>query len=82
MSEKPKEERLKEGLEILRKLKEVGVAPTDPGFAEIQAAISDWVATGRPSHQRIPLSRQERVADLLLPRRAMNIAQCVLKTLS
>ncbi len=80
--EKPKADRLREGMEILRKLQEFGVGKADPGFLEVQAAIGTWVATGVAAEHKILLSRQERVAHLVLPRRAMNAATCVLKVVS
>lgn len=79
---KPKADRLREGMEILRKLEEFGVGRADPGFKEVQAAISAWVSTGEPAEHKIPLSRQERVAHIMFPRRAMNTATCVLKVIS
>lgn len=80
--EKPKADRLREGLEILRKLQEFGVGRGDPGFQEVQAAIGTWVSTGGSAQHKILLSRQERVAEIVLPRRAMNTATCVLKVMS
>jgi hypothetical protein len=75
-SDKPKADRLREGMEILRKLQEFGVGRTDPGFQEVQGAIAAWVSTGTAAQHRISLSRQERVAEIVLPRRAMNTATC------
>jgi hypothetical protein len=69
-------------MEILRKLQEFGVGRADPGFQEIQAAIGAWVAIGTAAEHKILLSRQERVAHIVLPRRAMNAATCVLKVVS
>lgn len=80
--EKPKADRLREGLEILRKLQEFGVGRADPGFQEVQTAIGAWVATGGSAEHKILLSRQDRVAHIVLPRRAMNTATCVLKAIS
>lgn len=80
-NEKPKADRLKEGMEILRKLQEFGVGRADPGFQEVQAAIGAWVSLGGSAEHKIPLSRQERVAHIVLPRRAMNTATCVLKVI-
>lgn len=78
---KPKADRLREGLEILRKLQEVGLGATDPGFQEVKAAISAWVASGEPAQHKIVLARLDRVAEIMLPRRAMNTATCVLKVI-
>jgi hypothetical protein len=43
---KTKEERLSDGLKVLRKLQEIGVPRDNSGFTEVQAAISKWVADG------------------------------------
>lgn len=69
-------------MEILRKLQEVGLGATDPGFQEVKGAISAWVASGEPAQHKILLARMDRVAEIMLPRRAMNTATCVLKVVS
>lgn len=77
--EKPKEDRLREGLALLRQLTGVGVPATDPGYQTIQKLVSTWVATGEAVQTSVPLSRVDRVAELLLPRRRQNTASLLLK---
>ena len=77
--EKPKEDRVREGITILQKLKEVGIPQMDNGFKEIQQAISDWVKTGEPLHKEIPFARVDRVAELTLPRKRTAIATIMLR---
>ncbi|NDE17575.1 hypothetical protein EBZ80_21880 [bacterium] len=79
---KPKADRVREGITILQKLKEVGIGPTEPAFAEIQALISGWVNTGEAVAKAVPLVRFDRVAHLVLPRRRTAVASLVLKTVS
>lgn len=80
-TEKPKEDRLREGLALLRQLTGVGVPSVDPGYQTIQRLISEWVNTGEPVQTTIPLSRIDRVAEILLPRRRQNTASLLLKQL-
>jgi hypothetical protein len=80
--DKPKEDRLKEGITILQKLREVGITDVEPGFREIQNYIRVWVAGGPAAQHRIEFPRYGRVAELLLPRRARNVASMSLKSLA
>jgi hypothetical protein len=77
--QKPKADRVQEGITILKKLREVGIPPTDPGFTEIQNAISAWVRTGEAANHRIVFSRVDRIAELVLPRKRGAVANCTLK---
>lgn len=79
---KPKADRLREGITILKKLAEVGIPATEPAYMEIQACISAWVSTGESVAKAIPLARFDRVAHLTLPRRRTAVATLVLKTVS
>lgn len=78
--DKPKEDRVREGITILQKLKEVGIPNTDGGFQEIQAAISEWVKTGAAYSNKIPFHRVDRVAELTLPKRRTAVATILLRT--
>ncbi len=78
--DKPKVDRLKEGIQILQKLREVGIMDAEPGFREVQELIRVWVAGGEAVQARVEFPRYGRVAELLLPRRARNQATCVLKS--
>jgi hypothetical protein len=78
---KPKEDRLKETMEILRKLEEIGIARTEPGFQEIQRRMGVWVATGEPDDFKTEFHRHGRRAECVLPRRADRVATLALKVL-
>jgi len=82
MSEKPKEDRVREGITILQKLKEVGIPTTDAGFQEIQQLVSEWVKTGTAVTKTVPFARVDRAAEITLPRRKTAIATCVLRMVS
>ena len=68
--EKPKEDRLRETITILRKLNEVGIADTEPGYQEVKTRMSQWVKDGIASSAKIEFARYGRRGELILPRRA------------
>jgi hypothetical protein len=47
LRDKTKEERLKEGMMVLNRLKEVGIPMENDGFIEVKNAISRWVQDGQ-----------------------------------
>jgi hypothetical protein len=79
--EKPKAERLAETMDLLRKLQEVGVAQTDPGFNEIKAHLSAWVKDGQAAAHKVLLPRQLKRAEMILPARAGRQPTLVLKAI-
>jgi hypothetical protein len=68
---KTKERRVQEGVTILKKIKalpnEYGLFGQDDVFLKIKSAISSWVESGLPNELRLPMYRQERLAELILP---------------
>lgn len=78
--EKPKEDRVRETITILNKLKEVGIADTDPGYVAVKAHMSEWVKTGEAAAHSIEFPRHGRQGELTLPRRADRAAGLSLKT--
>jgi hypothetical protein len=79
--EKPKEERLKEGVTMIKKLKQVGISPEDSGFQSIQKAVSEWVKTGEEFKDVIPFARYDRNAHIVLPKYVGSSASIVLKVI-
>jgi hypothetical protein len=77
--EKPKEERVKEGISLLKQLAEAGVVNTAPGWEELKKQISDWVSTGVRWEGRIEFPSYGRYADVVLPRRAGQVAELAFK---
>ena len=65
---KTKEERVKEGVSLLKQLKEAGVRVTFGGFQELQGRIRDWVNTGEPWEGTVAFPEHGRVAEVELPR--------------
>ncbi len=77
-------ERLTEGLTILRKLQEVGIVESEPGYQETKRLINAWVrAVGTPedagAEHTILFPRYGRRGVMLLPVRAGRIATYALK---
>ncbi len=79
LAEKPKEDRLKETVTILKKLQEVGIADTDPGYLDVKGKMSDWVKSGEAASYKIDFHRHGRRGELVLPRRADRAASLNLK---
>jgi hypothetical protein len=76
---KAKEERLKETITILKKLQEVGIADTDPGYTESKRLMSKWIHDGEAATHRVEFPRHGRTAELVLPWRADRAASLHLK---
>jgi hypothetical protein len=71
---KPKAERVKEAINILKKLKELGIADTDPGYKETKEHLDTWIQGGDTWVGKILFERYGRRAELVLPTREGRIA--------
>lgn len=78
-TEKPKDERVKEGICLLKQLADAGVVNTAPGWDELKKQISDWVISGARWEGRIEFPTYGRYADVVLPRRAGQVAEIAFK---
>lgn len=65
---KTKEERLKEGISLLKQLREAGVKELYGGFQELKTRISEWVTTGDSWEGTISFAEHGRVAEVELPK--------------
>ena len=79
--EKTKIERLKEGITLLKKLRETGIDAEDIGSKNIQKAISEWVTTGEEFTDIIPFARYDRNAHISLPKYVGKNASAILKVI-
>ena len=79
--DKTKEERVRETVTILKKLQEVGIADSDPGYKQVKELMTAWVATGEAASHTIDFYRAGRRGELVLPRRADRAAGLALKVL-
>ena len=65
---KPKEDRVKEGISILKQLRENGVKEHSLGFIDLKAKISEWVSGEDGWEGTISFSEYGRVAEVDLPK--------------
>lgn len=79
MNDKPKEIRLKEGIHLLRELRDAGVDEISSGFVELKSKISEWVTTGLRWEGRIEFPTYRRYADVVLPKKASQVATIAFK---
>jgi hypothetical protein len=80
--DKPKGERLKETITLLKRMQEVGIPASDPGYKEIQARLTTWVNTGEPDKFEQGFMRVDRLAQVDLPRRSDRAASINLKVVT
>ena len=66
MNNSSKAERLQQGITLLKKLRETGIAKENGGFVEIQGLVSAWVTSGEPLTTTVPSPRYDRDAVLTL----------------
>ena len=64
---KTKEERVQEGISILKQLLEAGVK-THLGFGELKEKISTWVESGESWDGTISFAEHGRIAEVSLPK--------------
>jgi hypothetical protein len=76
---KTKEQRLKETLTIINKMKEIGLSEKEPGYITTKEKHSEWVKTGETWSGTIDFPILGRKAELVLPARADRVASMMLK---
>lgn len=76
---KPKEDRVKESIEILKKLRDLGLNDREPGYVLTKQKFSEWVANGEAWDGTIEYPMLQRKAEIILPARADRIASLLLK---
>ncbi len=76
---KPKEERLQEGITLLKQLKEAGIKDHTMSYLRIKQQITEWIQTGEPFEEKIPMEEYGRIAEIALPRYTNRIAEIQLK---
>lgn len=65
---KPKEDRLKEGINLLKQLRDNGVREYSLGFIELKTKISEWVNGEDGWEGIISFGEYSRVAEVDLPK--------------
>lgn len=64
---KPQNERIKETVNVLKKLKELGVFTTDAGYLEIKQRLDDWIQGGEKWSGIVEFSRLDQKVELDIP---------------
>jgi hypothetical protein len=65
---KPKEDRVKEGISLLKQLKDNGVQDHSLGFIELKTKISEWISGEDGWEGKISFSEYGRMAEVELPK--------------
>jgi hypothetical protein len=73
---KSTDERVRESIEILTKVRELGIPPTDPGYEKLSAKFNEWIRGGEAWSGYVDLVLWNRRAKLLLPTKPGTIARC------
>lgn len=71
---KPVQERMKESVELVSKMKELGVHDSEPGLVELRQKMNAWIRGGQSWSGRIEFPRYNRYAEVVLPDRAGRVA--------
>lgn len=72
--QKPIGDRVKESITILNKLKEIGIAETDPSYKETRVRMNEWIRTGEAWAGKIDFHLFGRRAEIILPYRKDRVA--------
>jgi len=81
LEEKSKADRLKETIHLLRQLGNLGYTDLTPGFSEIQATLKQWVQDGEKCDKDIDMFKNNRIAELRLPKFADKAATLKLRVI-
>ena len=68
LEEKSKAERLKETIHLLKQLGNMGYTDLTSGFPEIKSTLKQWVQDGEECTKDIDMFRENRIAELRLPK--------------
>ena len=79
LAPKDKGERVRDAVEILKQLQEIGIPKDDAGYKLTKEILDAWIADGEPRSEKVPFVRAMRVAHMILPRAAGRSASFVLK---
>ncbi len=79
--EKPKFDRVKESVTILKKLQEMGVHDENDGYLKAKEALDEWIKTGQADEHIIPIRSFRRNLILSLPSVANKEAVAILRAM-
>lgn len=76
---KPKDERVKEAINLLKQLRDIGLHQTDIGYTDLKKEIDLWIHQGKSWTGTILFPRLVRKGYFILPIRPGAVASCQLK---
>jgi hypothetical protein len=77
--DKPKEDRLKEGISLLKQMNDMIKDLDHPGMVELKQVITAWVNDGKAYDGKIDFYDHDRFAEVSLPRTANKAATVAFK---
>ena len=78
-TEKPKEDRVKETVAIMRSLTELGIPLNSPEVSELREHLTSYINEGVCWSGSISFQRFGRIAEISLPRRADKLIEVTLR---
>ena len=79
--DKPKEDRLKEGISLLKQMLELIHDDEHPGYVELKKVITTWIHDGKAWDGKIEFKDHWRYAEVSLPRSANRAATVAFKNM-
>jgi hypothetical protein len=79
--DKPKGDRVKETIRLLKGLQANGLSERDGGYREIKELLATWIETGEAADAKVDLFRQNRIAHISLPKGSDSPATIALKVI-
>jgi uncharacterized protein YaeQ len=76
---KTKEDRLQEGITLLKSLKDAGIKDHTLSYMTLKQRITHWIHTGEPYEDAISMEEYGRMAEVALPRYNNRVAEIHLK---
>jgi hypothetical protein len=76
---KTRAERATEGVEIIRKLRDLGVSMEDPYLIAAKNVINTWIKEGEAIKESIEFPRYGRRLDMVLPKKKTHAATAAFK---
>jgi hypothetical protein len=81
VQDKPKEDRIRETIRLLKGLKANGLSDGDGSYRAIKGLLTHWVENGEAVDTQIDLFRQNRIAHISLPKGSDRPATIALKVI-
>lgn len=82
MSQKSKDDRVRESITILKKMIELGVSKDDCAFIELKTRMTEWINNGLAWTGKISFPSVGRLAVIFLPSKSCRTASIDFKVVS